>query len=42
MMNNKAIKKASNHSYRHTLDTIPNPILEVDENYVIRIANREA
>ncbi|MFC2156175.1 response regulator, partial [Acidobacteriota bacterium] len=42
IMNIKDRNKGSNHSYRHTLDTIPNPILEVDANLVIRIANREA
>jgi len=30
------------HSYRYILDTVPIPILEVDKNLIIKLANREA
>lgn len=42
MMSHKRSKKISKYSYRFTLDTIPNPIFEVDENQVIILANKEA
>ncbi|MCK4826831.1 PAS domain S-box protein, partial [bacterium] len=35
-------KKGSKNSYNYILDTVPNPIIEVDENLIIALANREA
>jgi PAS domain S-box-containing protein len=36
------INKNEKHSYRCILDTVPNPLFEVDKNLVITLANREA
>lgn len=35
-------KKGSKNSYDYILDTVPNSIIEVDENLIIALANREA
>jgi PAS domain S-box-containing protein len=35
-------KKDSKNSYNYILDTVPNSIIEVDENLIIALANREA
>lgn len=41
-MKQKVINNVSAYSYRFILDTIPNPIFEVDKDLVIIMANKEA
>ncbi len=41
-MGNVIEKKGSKNSYDYILDTVSNPIIEVDENLIIALANREA
>lgn len=41
-MSNEKSEKNEKYSYRCILDTVPNPIFEVNSNLVITLANREA